>query len=678
MRKFINDNFKHFFHGGDYNPEQWRNYPDVLEEDMRLFKLANCNEMTVGIFSWAVLEPEENIYDFSHLDKAFDDVYNAGGRIILATPSAARPRWLAEKYPEVLQTQSNFERIHFGNRHNHCNTSEIYREKVFNINKRLAERYKDHPALVAWHISNEYGSVCYCEKCRQAFINWLKDKYKTLDCLNEQWWTTFWSHNYTDWNQIEPPTHKSDRSIHGLNLDWHRFTTYQTTDFMKNEIAAIRTVDKKTPTTTNFMGFFYELDYRVLANELDFISDDVYPSWKNNEADDLATAKSRAMEYDMMRCLKKQPFMIMESTPSHVNWQPFNKLKRPKMHMLASLQTVAHGSDAVEYFQWRKSRGSVEKFHGAVVDHVGNENTRVFKDVAELGERLKKLDAIVGSLTDAKVGLYFDWSNRWALDDSQGFALHDKKFMPTLSSFYSPLWDAGIDVDVIGPDDDFSHYKLIIAPMCYMVSDELSKKIERFIANGGTFISTYMLGMVNENDLCHLGGLPGAGLSKVFGIWNEEIDTLYPEEYNVVRLNNGDEYKAIDYCEILHTTTAKALAVYTSDFYKDLPAITVNEYGKGKAYYIGFRDDGSFVQNFIKDILKETHITSGFDAELPFGVTAHTRYCDDTLYVFIENHTSKKQKLKTNRTWKKVENDETLEGEFILHEYEVIILYGSK
>lgn len=672
--KYISEKFKHIVFGGDYNPEQWLDTPEILDEDVRLFKLANCNEMTVGIFSWSALEPEEGKFNFEWLDKVIDDIYNAGGRIILATPSGARPQWLAKKYPEVLRVSNNGVRIHFSDRHNHCYTSPAYREKVSIIDKKLAERYGKHPAVIAWHISNEFGGECFCPLCQAEFRKWLKRKYGTLENLNKQWWTAFWSHTYTDWEQIEPPLSNGERGIHGLTLDWQRFVTDRTADFIRCECEAIKSAAPQIPVTTNLMGFYKFLDYRVIANEVDFISWDNYPNWTGDPSD-INIAVETAMTHDVMRCLKKnKPFYLMESTPSHVNWRPVNKLMKPGVNTLSSLQAVAHGSDSVQYFQWRKSRGSFEKFHGAVVDHVGNENTRVFREVSALGSRLKKLDNIVGSIFNSDVALLSDWPNRWAIDSAAGFQSGNKKYLETLQSYYLPFWKRGINTDIIGEKDTFDGYKILIAPMLYMVSEELGKKLEAFVKGGGILVCTYMTGMTNENDLVHLGGFPGAGLRKVFGIWNEEIDTLYPQQSNTVEFKDGSKLTAHDYCELLHTEGAEALAAYSSDFYAGMPAVTVNRYGNGAAYYIAFRDGGAAIENLADELLRRAEIEKVFDGNLPYGVTVHTRQKYDEAIVFLQNFNSSEVTVKTEKEWKNVENGEALTGEIRLSGFETLIL----
>ena len=671
MKKSI---FDHIIHGGDYNPDQWLDYPEVLSEDMRLMKLSHCNEMTLGIFAWSALEPEEGKFTFEWMDKVMDDIHKAGGKVILATPSGAKPAWMAQKYVETLRVNDRGERYWYGERHNHCYTSPIYREKVKIINQKLAERYKDHPALIGWHLSNEYGGECYCDLCKEAFRGWLKKKYGSIKNLNGQWWNAFWSHTFNDFDQINPPSPLGENHVHALKLDWKRFVSEQTADFVKHEYDSVKSITPNIPVTANLMGFYQGLNYRDIVKVIDYVSWDNYPNWVNTDHD-INVAQYSAMCHDLMRSLNCRPFYLMESTPSHVNWKPYNKLKRPKVHMLSSLQAVAHGSDSVQYFQWRKSRGSFEKFHGAVVDHVGNEHTRVFKDVTAVGERLEKLDEVVGTVVRPKVALMYDWDNQWALDMAGGFQLNDKKISQTNCQYYNAFWSKGVDIDIIGADShDLNDYKVIFAPMRYMVSDALGEKLKSFVKNGGTLVCTYMTGMVNENDLCHLGGWPGAGLREVFGIWNEEIDTLNPGESTTVKLKDGTVVKAVDYCELIHSEGAEVLAEYDSDFYKGMPAYTVNRYGEGKAYYVAFRDDGSFTKQMINDILDEVGVSSEFDGALKRGVTAHSRTDGENTYVFLENYTPDDFETETGILWTEVDTGKTLTGKFTLSGYGTLIL----
>lgn len=630
----ISPKMPHLIHGGDYNPDQWMATKEVWKEDMRLAKLAGINSLSIGIFSWVSLEPEDGRYTFEWMDEVMDMLADNGMVAVLATPSGARPAWMSQKYPEVLRVNEDRQRILHGQRHNHCYTSPVYRRKVREMNTLLAQRYKDHPALGIWHLSNEYGGECHCELCQQAFRDWLKARYGTLDNLNQRWWTAFWSHTYSDWSQLESPSMRGEFSVHGLELAWKRFVTEQTVDFMKAEAAPLKEITPGIPVTTNMMGFYDGLNYFRLSEELDIASWDNYPLWSTTDKD-IDVASMASFLHDFCRGLKDgKPWMLMESSPSATNWQPIGKLRRPGGHKLYSLQAVAHGSDTVQYFQYRKSRGSAEKFHGAVVDHEGSENTRVFREVADTGALMQKLDDIVGCATRAQVAIVYDVENRWALKAAAGFK-RDKKYVETLLSHYKPFWQAGVSVDIVDSTKPLDGYKLVVAPMLYMLRPGMAERLNAFVHGGGVLVTTYMSGYVDEDDLCFLGGFPGP-LKETLGVWCEEMDSLPDGESRAIKYD-GKEYLAHDFCEIIHLRGAQAMGVYDEDFYEGMPAVTRNAVGKGEAWFVAARMDASFQRDFFCQRLQQLGIMGTLEAELPAGVTAQTRTDGQQEFVFVMN-----------------------------------------
>ena len=628
--------YGHYLHGGDYNPEQWLDRPDILKKDIEYFKKAHINTVSMGMFSWAVLEPEEGKYNFDWLEEVIDNLYKEGIYTILSTPSGARPKWMADKYEEVLRMGPDRTRRFFGGRHNHCYTSPVYREKIYNINKKLSERFGKHPAVLLWHISNEYGGECHCPLCQEKFREWLKEKYGTIENLNSSWCTTFWSHTYNSFDQIESPSPKGENALHALTLDWKRFVTDRTVDFMKHEISAIRAGGSDLPATANLMYDYDGLDYKKFKDVMDIASWDNYPSW--HKKDNYTTAVDGALQHDLMRSIKKAPFLLMESCPSATNWKPINKLKKPGMHLAASLQAVAHGSDSVLYFQLRQSQGASEKFHGAVIDHYGGDDTRVFREVADLGEELKKLKDLAGTVVKAPVAVLYDWDSLWATDGMKGLAESTRNYIKTCRKAYRNLSALGVDVDVISSEEDYSGYSVIVAPMLYLLHPHVGERMKQFVEQGGHLIATYVTGYVDENQLNYLGGFPGDGLKDLFGVISEEIDTLYPSDRNRVHFAEMPEGEVRDYAEVLRVADGtNVLGTYEQDYYKGMAAVTERTCQNGSAMYIAARLDDASMQHLYARTLKKAGVSM---YKLPYGVERHTREADGIRYVFYLNDTT--------------------------------------
>ncbi|NUM47336.1 MAG: beta-galactosidase [Anaerolineales bacterium] len=636
------------WHGADYNYEQWLEFPDVLHEDFRLMNLAHCTAMSVGIFSWAKLEPREGQYDFRWLDALMDDLHGHGIRAILATPSAAHPAWLSARVPEVQRMNHLGQREPHRGRQNFCRTSPVFREKVTAINTLLADRYKDHPALLLWHVSNEYGStVCYCPTCLADFRRWLAARYGDLDGVNRAWWTTFWSHTYTDWDEIDPV----DPSNNGLLLDWQRYNSDQVLDFYRMECAPLRQLTPHIPLTTNFMRPDVGLDYWKIAEHIDIVCWDSYPEWHVH--DDVQTACETAFYHDLHRGYKQgQPFYLLESSPSQTNWQPLSRLKRPGMVKLASAQALAHGAMGVNYFQWRQSRGGEEKFHGAVVAHRGGENTRTFREVVEVGEMLAGMPALAAARTPARVGIIYDFENEWALGLAHLPRKVNKEYQATCIEHYTAFWRRGIPVDVINARQDFSKYALVIAPMLYLLSEETATRLTEFVRAGGTLVTTYMTGWVNESDLTHLGASP---LEAVWGFKLVEYDTFGADQAGQVMCTAGNTLDLIGsarcgrFADLLEPTTAEVLAVYARDFYGTQAALTVNAYGQGKAYHLGTQVDEPFLGAFYEKLTRALGLFPLLTG-LPHGVSAQARQTERQQFLFLMNFTNQTQTISVEET----------------------------
>ena len=657
-------------YGGDYNPDQWLDRPDVLKEDIRLMKKAGVTVVSLGIFAWSALEPEEGVFTFEWMDRVIEELHGAGVKVFLATPSGARPVWMARKYPEVLRVNASGQRNLFGARHNHCFSSPVYREKTALMNKKLAERYGNHPAVILWHISNEYSGDCHCDLCQANFRLWLKKRYGTINALNKAWWNSFWAHTLSDWEEIHSPVPRGEMTVHGLNIDWKRFTTDMTLDFMKEEVLALREAGSDLPVTTNMMAAVETpdndpgLDYWKFRDVQDVASWDSYPAWHSPgykaydfvqkggpEAEDYRRASEVAFMHDLFRSLHHKPFLLMESTPSKVNWKPLSVNKRPGMNILSSLQAVAHGADSVQYFQWRQGRGSFEKFHGAVIDQSGRDDTAVFKEAARLGELLKNARAVAGSAYKAEAAIVYNWENRWALEDSQGpVNTPGKGYLEAVRKHYYSLWNRGVPMDIISGEEESLPYKLIVAPMLYMVPRETVQRLEAFVKAGGILVTTYLTGYTDESDLCHEGGAPGP-LGAVLGLRVEDLDGFPPHEELTSGLTGAAD--TIDYVEHVHLESAECLSRFSGYPHEGWPSVSRNCYGKGEAYHLAGRFSVESLNRFYGDNLKVWNVedTNRFLTKSSGTVNVQVRSSRDGDYLFLMNWSSEPASVELIDTW---------------------------
>jgi beta-galactosidase len=645
----VNPGLSALWHGGDYNPDQWLDRPEVIDEDFRLFPLAGVNVVSIGIFAWTRLEPEDGRYDFAWLDSIMDRLAKAGMKAALATPTGARPAWMSQKYPEVLRCAADRARNLHGARHNHCYTSPVFRRKSVEINSLLAERYKGHPALVLWHVSNEYGGECHCPLCQEAFRAWLQARYGSLEALNTAWWTDFWSHRFTDWAQVESPSPRGEDALQGLSLDWKRFVDAQSLDFFLCESEPLRRATPEVPIAVNMMGTYPGLNYWNWAAHVDVVGWDSYPRWHNAERSDADEASRTAFVHDLNRSLKGgKPWLLIESTPSQVNWQPVNRLKKPGMHQLSSMQAIAHGSDSVMYFQWRAGRGAAEKFHGAVVGHSGREDARTFRECAEVGRALADMGDVAGTELRAEAAVVYDWETRWAIDGLFGFGREERDYERACVEFHRALWKLSIACDVPDQAQDLSKYRLAAAPWLHMVKRGSAERLEAFVEGGGVLVLTFFSGWVDESDLCFEGGFPGP-LRRLAGLWAEELDPLWKGQANQAipvpgnALGLKGTYAIDSFCEIVHPEGAEVLATYGEDWYAGKPVLTKNRFGNGLVYYLAARVEQRFLDDAMAAIARDAGLRSAWTGRealserLPPGVVAQARTDGETDFVFLMN-----------------------------------------
>lgn len=633
-----------FYYGGDYNPEQWDE--SVWKDDMRLMEKAGVNYVSVNIFSWAKLQPNEDTYDFSTLDKIMDMLADHGIYADLATATAAPPAWLSRSYPQSLPVNINGTRLLPGSRQHYCPNSRDYKRLAQALVEQIAHRYRSHPALAMWHVNNEFGchvSECYCGTCKNAFQIWLKKRYHSIDELNRSWSTDFWSQHYYEWEEINLPGKTPTYPNPNQQVDYKRFMNDSIFNLYKAERDIIKKYTPNIPVMTNLMGLHKPINGFMWAKDMDLVTWDAYP----DPYDELPYL--HFMAHDLTRSLKKQPFLLMEQAPSAVNWRDQNAVKTPGQMRLWSYEAVAHGADGIMFFQWRASQGGAEKFHSGMVPHSNDENSRSFREVVELGQELKKCKEILGTDFCAEVAIVFDWENWWALElDSKPSNL--VSYVDQLFSYYRVLRELNIGVDFVHPNEDLKPYKIVFAPASYQVSQLFADKVKDFVRSGGTFLTNFFSGIVNKEDRVYLGGYPGA-YKEVLGIYVEEFAPMKKGHTHRIATPWGDAKIKI-WEETIHLKGAKAIATFRDGYLSGIPAVTGHAYGKGHAFYVGTHPEKAFLENLIRDVLSSAQVTALM--HVPEGVEVSTRENETARYYFILNHTDQEKRFAIDREYKEL------------------------
>ncbi|MFG2515644.1 beta-galactosidase [Streptomyces sp. NPDC048584] len=620
-------------YGADYNPEQWPR--TVWEEDVRLMREAGVNLVSVGIFSWARLQPSEDTWDFAWLDEVMDLLHKGGIGVDLATATASPPPWLTTAHPEILPVTATGETLWPGARQHWRPTSPVFRRHALRLVRELATRYAGHPALVAWHVNNELGChnvYDYSDDAARAFRDWLRARYSTVDALNSAWGTAFWSQRYSDWEQILPPRLAASHPNPTQQLDFKRFSSDALKDHLRAEREILRELTPDIPVTTNFMvmGNTKGMNYSDWADEIDFVSNDHYVHPGPQDRDELSFSANLTSGIAGGR-----PWFLMEHSTSAVNWQPVNVAKRPGDLARDSLLHVAHGADAVCFFQWRQSAAGAEKYHSAMVPHAGADSD-LFRAVAELGAGLKTLAPVAGSEREpARVGIVYDWESWWASEqDSHPTALLD--YRQEALDWYSALLALGIRADLVTTRADLHRHQVLIAPVLHMVPADLAKTLTRYAEQGGHLITTYFSGVVDEHDHVWLGGYPGA-LRDLLGIRIEEFGPLLAGD--TVELDDGTTGAL--WTDRITVTGAgtEVLTRYRSGEQAGRPAVTRRGTGTGSAAYVSTRLGVEGLTSLLPRLLER----AGVESELPAGVRGLiepvVRRGDGSRFLFLVNRT---------------------------------------
>lgn len=711
-----------FYFGVDYYPEHW---PEQRwREDARLMAAAGMNVARLAEFAWSRMEPREGEFEFEWLDSAIGILAEQEIRVVLGTPTASAPPWLMTEHQDSFLTRADGRRVTYGHRRNYSPTNAAYREHSRRIVTAMAERYRDHPAVIGWQVDNEFGDRDYQA---EAFRTWLGERFGSLEAINERWGTAFWSHEYTAWEQIPVPLDTGGKPNPGLALDFCRFCSDSYVDYQREQVEILREICPEHFITHNLMGFKYDLiDYFELVRDLDLVSWDNYPRGFWNIESDVDHSRM-ALGHDAMRGLKGKPFWVMEQQAGPGGWDIVGATPRPGELRLWAYQAIGHGADGIVFFRWRTARHGTEQYWHGLLEHDGRPGRR-YREIQRMGSEIKAIgERIAGSETRAEVAMVLCYDSRFALQVQPNNPRFD--YAAQFHDLYRALTREQVAVDIVSPKTDLARYRLVIVPSLYVLSAETAANLERFVTAGGVLLVTARSGVKDETNAVVERPLPGL-LAELCGVTVEEYDSLpagvsvpieltgaFVAGVNVSGARNGADAgsgagsvvaasgaassagSGSVWCDILAADGAKVLARYGGQYYSGKPALTVNRVGRGAAFYLGTVGDRVLLEGVAKLLLERAEVepmgvaAAGAAAEgataaivpsgvqnaqrFPEGIEIVRRFQGDTQLLFVLNHAGEEREVNLPDSGRTLVGPEVRDGRLTLPPKELAIIEGD-
>lgn len=659
--------------GTDYYPEQWEE--ERWEMDAQMMQEAGIEVIRIAEFAWSLMEPSEGCYDFSLFDKVIELFSKYKIRVVLGTPTATPPKWLVDTYPSVLQEDKQGHARVFGSRRHYCFNSEIYREKAANIVRKMAEHYATNPNVEAWQIDNEFGcqntTYCYCDDCAVAFRKWLQKKYTTIDELNETWGTVFWSQIYRSFEEIIPPRastcEDSCEDTKGQNpslmLDYKRFSSDSIVEFQQKQIDIIKEYTN-VPVTTNFMGYFSEIDYYKLAENLDFVSWDNYPDTQWGRAYPV----NGAFGHTMMRSFKKASIWVMEQQSGPCGWGKMGGNPEPGKLRLWTWQAIANGADTVVYFRWRAALCGTEQYWYGILNQDGRKNRR-YEEIARTAREFKKFTNEYPQIEfKPKTAIIQSYDSIWSHEihpHVDGFSANGMQM-----DIYDVLFHKGIGTTFVSPKEELKQYRVVFAPALNVVDATIHNQLMEYVREGGNLVLTYRSGTRTANNTMY--PLPAPGIfTDLVGAEAEDFDPQAGRSADITGVFGDTE--AHIWCDVLQPDSASVLGIYTGQYYAGKPAVTVNHIGQGHVYYLGCDLGQEAFKNFCEYVLNHAGIETPFSRVLS-DIEITEAESKGTKIWFIMNHHKGVQMMEINGRYRDILSGSIVEQVITLKPYDVMIL----
>ena len=621
--------------GVDYYPEHWDFVS--IDTDLQRMKEMGVNIIRIGEFAWHMMEREEGLFDFEFFDKVIEKAKEYEIKVMFGTPTATFPAWLGHKYPSIFIRDENKQKMGFGGRRQYCYNSPKYNELSLRIAEKLVSHYKDEEQIIAWQIDNELGhegsDMCFCDECHKQFQHFLQSKYETIQELNKRWGTIFWGQTYNHFAEIPLPVKTITVHNPSMLLDWARFRSHSLSKFALKHIKLVRNLKGEHQTvTTNLPGGFFEkwFDHNEFSRELEFVSYDNYPVW-GGLAEPVSPAEL-SLSLDFIRGIKKENFWIVEQLMGAQGHDITGYLPRPGQAIAWSYHAFAHGCNNMIYFRWRGMTRGAEQNCLGIID-ANNRKSRKYYEVQKFFSEMRDYHNIIDAPINAEVAVLYDFDNIWSWRTQRENPAID--FSKEAVRLYESFYKLNTPIDVIRQDCDFTGYKVLLVPIMKLIDVKLAKRLEDFVAGGGTVIMSYRAGVKDRDNNIRFGEMIPGPLSELLGIEIEEAESLHAGRSANIIDSAGKVTSCTIWRDIIHPTTAKGLHHYEDSFYAQYACVTVNQYGKGNAYYIGGGIESTVLDEISQRVAEEVKLSTYESEE---GIEVVERIVNEKRYLMVVNH----------------------------------------
>lgn len=597
--------------GVDYYPEQWD--PSLIDADMDNIVELGGNVIRIAEFSWHLMEKTEGQYDFSFFDHVIAKAKEKGLHIIMGTPTATIPAWLAKKHPDVLSEFEGGKKRAFGGRHVACYNSPVMREYSGKIIRALVEHYKDEKQIVAWQVDNEIGhegsDLCWCPQCHRAFQTYLADRFHgDIEALNATYGTTFWSQEYNSFDEIPLPSETITTHNPALRMDWERFRSQSIVDFITFQVKLIKEIAPDAVVIHDFPGGGLDkhADYSAVAASLDLAAYNNYPVWGGQKGP--AAPHETAFALDYIRGLKGRNFWITEAIMGAQGHDVTGFLPRPRQAQMWSYQGMAHGCTSMMYFRYRGGTKGAEQFCYGVLD-ADNRKGRKFYEVQEFFRDIAQYAPALEAPIHSDVAIVYDYDSLAAFRIQRQSILLDCQ--TEMKKFYKPFYDSNVSVDVVPSTAALSGYKVVILPQMLIVKPGFQAKVKDFVSQGGTLVLTYRTAVKDTDNNLPFGQVVPVGYTGLAGIEVEETESL--QDWDAFPLAGQGAFAGVDghggiFRDMLKVNDAEVLFQYGDPFYREYAAVTRRREQKGTVYYLGCGLDENITALLMETVMEEQDI----------------------------------------------------------------------